>query len=326
MNEEGTLLHKASHWLQEILGLSPATQGKLLTSVVAIVLLVLLRAMVLRLALRRIEKPAAQYRWRKVTSYITFIFAFLFVGRIWFQGIGSLTTYLGLISAGIAIAMKDPLVNLAGWVFIIWRKPFGVGDRIAIAGVAGDVIDQRLFQFSILEIGNWVNADQPTGRIIQMPNGKVFSEPVANYDKGFRFIWNEMPVLVTFESDWQEAERILNEIAKKEGERLGDAAVRELRAASTRYLISQRELTPRVFVSTRDSGVLLTLRFATRIHDRRESTDRVWKEILLAFSQQDNIDFAYPTTRYYDNIVEGKPGARAARPDDAASPDTSREN
>jgi len=324
MKAEETLLHQAGHWLQDILGLSPATQGKLLTSIVAILLLGLLRAIVLRIALKRINSPSTQYRWRKITSYVTFVLAFFFVGRIWFQGIGSLSTYLGLISAGIAIAMKDPLVNLAGWFFIIWRKPFGVGDRIAIAGVAGDVIDQRLFQFSILEIGNWVDADQPTGRIIQMPNGKVFSEPVANYDKGFRFIWNEMPVLVTFESDWQEAERLLNEIAKEEGERLGDAAVRELRAASSRYLISQRELTPRVFISTRDSGVLLTLRFATRIHDRRESSDRVWKKILLAFGERDTIDFAYPTTRYYDNIVEGKPGARASRPD-APSPGATEE-
>src|SRR5437870_943240 len=99
-----------------------------------------------------------RYRWQKATAYITTPIALLIVGRIWFAGFQSIATFLGLVSAGIAIALKDILVNLAGWVFIIWRRPFALGDRIQIGQHAGDVIDVRLFQFTLNEIGNWVQA------------------------------------------------------------------------------------------------------------------------------------------------------------------------
>jgi small-conductance mechanosensitive channel len=121
---------------------------------------------------------------------------------IWVEELLSLSTFLGLVSAGLAIALREPLINLMGWAFIVWRRPFEMGDRIEIGGQAGDVIDMRVFQFTLLEIGNWVDADQSTGRAIHVPNGKVFSESLANYSKGLAYIWNEIPVRVTFESDW----------------------------------------------------------------------------------------------------------------------------
>ena len=67
----------------------------------------------------------------------------------------------------------------------------------------------RIFMFTLMEIGNWVDADQSTGRVIHIPNGKVFKEVLANYSKGFQYIWNEIPVLVTFESNWKKAKEIL---------------------------------------------------------------------------------------------------------------------
>ena len=117
------------------------------------------------------------------------------------------------MSAGLAIALKDMLSDLAGWVFILWRKPIEVGNRIQIGENSGDVIDVRPFQFTILEIGNWVKADQSTGRIIHIPNGSVFLQPLCNYDMGFKFIWNEIPVMITFDSDWEKAKEILQVIA-----------------------------------------------------------------------------------------------------------------
>src|SRR5207244_2876538 len=88
---------------------------------------------------------------------------------------------------------------------VVYRR---VQDRVQIGPHAGDVIDLGLFQFTLNEIGAWVQADQSSGRIIHVPNGKVFTDPVANYNKGFRYIWNEVPVVVTFESDWKKAKQI----------------------------------------------------------------------------------------------------------------------
>jgi small-conductance mechanosensitive channel len=298
-------------WLQDTFGMSATTQSRVLGSVVAVLLLWMVRRVVLWLAWRRVKEARARYRWRKITTYVVVPIGFLVVGRIWFAGFGSLATFLGLVSAGVAIALKDLLVNLAGWGFILWRRPFEVGDRIQIGEHAGDVIDIRIFQFSLLEVGNWVNADQSTGRVLHIPNGQVLGTPLANFSKGFQYIWNELPVTVTFESDWREAKEILAEIANEHAEHLSAAAEERIRDVSRRFLIFYSNLTPIVYTSVADHGVTLTVRSLCEPRTRRGTTENIWEAILDAFARADNIDFAYPTQRFYDNRIEGKPRAGA---------------
>jgi hypothetical protein len=219
-----------------------------------------------------------------------------------------------LLSAGLAIALQDPIVNLAGWLFIIWRRPFVVGDRIQIGDHRGDVIDIRIFQFSLLEIGNWVDADQSTGRVIHIPNGKIFREAQANYSQGFQFIWNELPVLVTFESNWKKAKEILQSVAERHAQHFSASAEEQIRQAARKFLIFYTHLTPAVYTSVADSGVLLTIRYLCELQTRRGTAQAIWEEILERFAGADDIDFAYPTSRFYDNPAEGKPEARAPLP------------
>jgi small-conductance mechanosensitive channel len=288
------------------LGLAPGTQGKLLASLVAVLAIWLLRYLLLRVVYARVQDPAARYQWRKTSASLAFVVAVLAIGRVWLEAFGSLVTFLGLLSAGLAIALKDPLSNVAGWVFIIWRKPFEVGHRIEIGDVAGDVIDIRLFQFSVLEIGNWVDADQSTGRIVHVPNARVFTEAQANYTHAFQYIWNEIPVLVTFESNWRRAKEILAGIASRFGEPASREAAEQVAQAARKYFIYYTTLTPTVYTSVKDSGVLLTIRHLCDPRKRRTVTEAIWEEILSEFARCPDIDFAYPTRRWYDNRAEGK--------------------
>lgn len=305
------MIDQVTDWIQQTLGLSAATQGRLLDSLIAILLLWAARRVALWFALRRTDDVRARYRWQKTSLYVTVPIGILIVGRIWFEGFSSIATFLGLLSAGLAIALKDLLINLAGWGFILWRRPFEVGDRLQIGEQAGDVIDLRIFQFTLLEIGNWVHADQSTGRIIHVPNGVVFTQPLANYTRGFQYIWNELPVLITFESNWRKAKELLLGIAERHGTHLTEDAARRVREVSRRFMIFYSHLTPTVYTSVGDSGVLLTLRYLCDARQRRGSAQAIWEEILDAFSRCEDIDFAYPTHRFYDNRAEGKPGARA---------------
>jgi len=298
-------------WLNALLGVAPETMQRLLATAATIVAVVLIRALIQRVLNRRVEDARALYRWRKAISYIAFGIALAVVMRVWFPGLRGVSTFLGLLSAGLAIALRDPIVNLAGWAFILWRKPFEVGDRIQTGSHAGDVIDVRIFQFTLMEIGNWVDADQSTGRVIHVPNGKVFTDTTANYTKGFQHIWNEIAVLVTFESDWEKAKLILTEIANRCAEKLSATAQQRLRKAAQKYMIFYSKLTPVVYTSVADSGVLLTIRYLTAPRHRRGSSEAIWEEILRAFARCDDIDFAYPTQRFYQNPVEGKPGRQA---------------
>ncbi len=294
-------------WLERITSMSVATQNKIVISAATILVLILVRRLVLLYVRRNFDDIQVQYHVRKISLYIAYFLAILIMSWVWFRGLRALTTYFGLLSAGLAIALRDPLVNLAGWVFILWRKPFEVGDRIAMGDHAGDVIDTRIFQFTLMEIGNWVAADQSTGRVIHIPNGKVFTETLANYTKGFQYIWNEVPVMVTFESDWEKAKRIMMKIGDKHA--IHDVKARnQLQKAARKFMIFYATLTPTVYTSVADSGVLLTLRYLCHPRQRRGTAQAIWEDVLREFAQCDDIDFAYPTQRFYHNLQEGKSG------------------
>jgi small-conductance mechanosensitive channel len=292
-------------WAQSALNLSPRLLTKLLVSLLIILTLWLLRLLVTWVASRRTEDVRVQYRWRKATAYVAVALGALLIGVVWLENIQSMAVYLGLVSAGLAIALKDPLTNLFGWVFIVWRRPFVVGDRIQIGQHAGDVIDLRIFQFTMLEIGHWVDADQSTGRIIHVPNGQVFSDALANYTTGFEYIWNEVPVCVTFESNWEKAKKILQEIANRNAAQLSQSAADRIQQAARRFMIMYSKLTPTVYTSVEDSGVLLTIRYMCDPRKRRSSEQAIWEDILKAFAEQPDIEFAYPTQRFYNRGAEG---------------------
>jgi len=308
-------------WVQGLTGLSFQSQAKILTSLVAVLGVYLLRHLILRVVDRKVDDSKLLYQWSKGSAQVSFVLAFLLVAMIWLEAIQSLGTFLGLLSAGIAIALKDLVASLAGWIFILWRRPFQLGDRIQIGSHAGDVVDIRIFQFTLLEIGNWVAADQSTGRIIHVPNARLLTEPMANYTSQFQFIWNEMPVLLTFESDWRRAKDLLTGILE---EKVGGAvseAEKAIRTASRRFFIHFKKLTPKVYTSVEDSGVLLTLRFICHARQRRGTAEDLWEAILDAFSKEPDIDFAYPTTRMFHNLLEGKREIRAPLPPGFGVPD-----
>jgi len=294
----------------KLLGLAPETQAKIFQSLLLILLFWGVRWLSLRLIDRRSASPTARYQWSRGTGYVLVAIGALAIGRIWFEGLGSIVTYLGLLSAGLAVALQDVLKNLAGWLFILWRSPFKIGDRIQVGEFAGDVIDQRIFQFSLLEIGGWVRADQSTGRVIHVPNGFVFTQSLSNYSGGFDYIWCELPVLVTFESNWKKAKSLLGEIALQRGVDLTEAAEEQIRSASRKYLIFYNELKPIVYTSVEESGVLLTIRFLSEPRRRRGREQAIWEGVLEAFAKHGDIDFAYPTQRFYNNRAEGKPGTQ----------------
>jgi len=303
-------------------GLTAETQTKLVFTLILGLVLVLLRRAVLRIVDKRVEDPALRYRWSKASAYTAFVFGLLVVVQVWFTAIRSVGTFLGLLSAGLAIALKDLVADLAGWVFILWRRPFDLGDRIQLGDHAGDVVDTRIFAFTILEIGNWVEADQSTGRMIHLPNASVFTLPLANYTAGFPYLWNELPVLVTFESDWRKAKTLLERVALEETESVSHEAERALKQTTKRFLIHYRKLTPAVYTSVRDSGVQLTIRYLCRPRERRGTAQTLWERILVCFAEHSDIDFAYPTQRMFLNPVEGKEQARAELPPLSSGGDT----
>ena len=286
-------------FLSNEVGISAATQNKIIVSIIILILVSVLRFVILRIVWKQTQNIKSRYNWKRSISLTFSLIATFLIGAVWLPAFEQFGAFLGLFTAGLAIALKDPLSNLAGWFFIVFRKPFGVGDRIQIGPHAGDVIDIRLFQFSILEIGNWVDADQSTGRIIHLPNGKVFLESQASYTGGFEYIWHEISVLITFESNWKKAKEILTEVVNNHAEHLSKSAAKEIFEASKNYMIYYKNLSPIVYTKVKDSGVNFTMRYLCNPRKRRGSENEIWEEVLTRFEQHKDISLAYPTTRFY---------------------------
>lgn len=283
---------------------------QLLTSALILIVVIAGRRVALRVHSKRSKDLRSRYLWEQASMYLAVAVFLVAFERIWLDWFTSWAA-LGLVSAGIAVAMKEPLTNLAGWVFILWRRPFQLGDRVQIGEHKGDVVEVRLFQFSIVEVGNWVDADQLTGRVLHVPNGQVFVSVLANYSRGLGQLWNELPVQVTFESDWEKAKELLTQIVTKKAEEWA-GITSELPGGRQRGVtLLHVPDAPSVHTRVADSGVLLTVRYACETRRRRETESELWEAVLREFKKHNNIDFAYPTQRFYDNRHEGKPEARA---------------
>jgi small-conductance mechanosensitive channel len=285
--------------LAETLGMSVDVLRKIAASIAVVGGVLLLRSLTLRWVRAQVDDLDAQYRTRKATTYVATVIAVITLAFIWVDAFGALPTYLGLVSAGIAIALADLLKNMAGWAYLLIRRPFRVGDRIEIQDTRGDVVDIRLFRFSMMEVGGWVDSDQSTGRLVHVPNGLLFTDRVANYTEGFSHIWDEIAVLITFESDWLHAEELIREVLGRLAPQVEETAGARIRATARTYQIRVGALTPTVYLSVRDSGVLLTARYLVEARGRRGVENEIWRGILEAFATTPKVTLAYPTVRTY---------------------------
>lgn len=264
---------------------------------------------VVRLLARRVRDHASRRFLVKTIDYILAIVALAVIAKIWIRSI-NIGTLLGLTAAGLVLALKEPVANLAGWLFILVRQPLRVGDRIQVGALAGDVVEIRLMMFTVLEIGNWIGGDQATGRAVHVPNSVVFTQPVANYMQAFRHIWHELEVHITYESDWKRAEEILLGILERHAADPRDEALRHPDERDAIYLRFFRELAPDVWLSVTRTSVRLSMRYLCDPRRRRASERAIWRDVLEAFAAEPRIALAYPTRRFYDNAAEGRPQSR----------------
>jgi len=150
-------------------------QNELLRQMLLILLFVVLVAVLVHviqgLVKRFVSDPTRLYRIIRIVRGMGAFIALLLVVLVLAPELGDLLTVLTVIGAGLAIAMREVILSLAGWFRITTMSSYKLGDRIEINDVSGDVIDIRLLRTSLMEIRGWVDADQSTGRIVHFPNG-----------------------------------------------------------------------------------------------------------------------------------------------------------
>ncbi|QHI39125.1 Small-conductance mechanosensitive channel [Kordia antarctica] len=235
-------------------------------------------------AVKLVNDNETKYKFRKLVSflgYIAFFIGLMFIFNTKFSGIG---TALGVAGAGIAFALQEVIVSVAGYITIFTGRFFKVGDRIKLGSVKGDVIDIGLLRTTLMEIGDWVNGDLYNGKMVRVANSFVFKDPVYNYSGDFPFLWDELIVPVKTNSDFKYTKELFENILKEE---LGDFANNSQAAWDKmigEYNIENAKVQPMVTMLFNENWITFTLRYVVDFKSRRITKSNLSEKILSAIN------------------------------------------
>jgi len=289
-------------WLQ-----NPTTEKIMYSSISVFVLYSVFSFLINEIGLRYLGTSKIRYLFRKSVSMLLLVVISAVLLRIWIPNPQALIVAYGVIAAGIAVSLQDIVKNFIGGLTIFFGGLYQVGNRIEINGTAGDVIDIGLFNTTMLEIGEWIDADQATGRITIVPNGAVLKEPTKNYSKQHSYLWDELSIVITSESDWQEAMRLMSEIGLNHTKDFVEEASKSLTRLERYYYVEGHILDPNTYVKPDNNGYKLTLRYVVNAWKRRSTHSDIWSDILITFDDHKLIKIAPVTYSVYEYPkVKGK--------------------
>lgn len=255
---------------------------KLLLSFIILMIYFKLIRIINKLLFKSIKDNGVYYTTRKRLYYVHFVILFVIFIIMWSESRLDLTIYVGFISAGIAIALREIFTNIAALLIIVIQKPFVVGDRITVNDRTGDVINQKIFHFVVMEVSPKTDGEQSTGKIVHIPNNYIFLHSITNANKGFEYIWNEINVMLTLDSDWEAAKAELEAIVTKHAQPLAEEAKDKVHEASRMYRLHYENLTltPLIYITVKNGVIQLTMRYLTDPTNSRVTEDLIWREIL----------------------------------------------
>ncbi len=276
----------------------------LLTLIALFVVYFLFEIFIPKLFSSRISDQKTRYTLSKLFYILSIVIFMAVTISIWVEDPTSLLVTYSIIGAGIAFALQDVFKNFVGGMYIMATSLMRVGDRIEIDGNFGDVMDVGIMSTTLMEIKGWVQGDQASGRMISIPNGFILSKVAINYTRDHSFIWDELFIPITYESDWRTATTVVREILYKETEALTNKAQDDIERLGERFYLPKRETEPAVYVTLTDNWVTLDARYVTDTRNRRILKDRLSRLILEAFESADNIHVASETATI--TVVPGK--------------------
>jgi small-conductance mechanosensitive channel len=234
---------------------------------------------------KREEFSTSVYTLRKVIRYTLTAVSLIIIYGIWVDQLGDFSVALGILAAGLAFALQEIIGSFAGWITIITGNPFNIGDRIETGGIKGDVVDIGILRTTVMEIGNWLDGDHNTGRLVTLSNAFIFKEPLFSYSVHLHYIWDEIRIPIPYGSDWQKAMAIMSNavtqhsayqalLPKAEAQRL------ELRK---KIAVKITPLDPRIFVNLTDNWIQLGLVYPVDTDLRRVFRSEVSQTLLAEF-------------------------------------------
>ncbi len=239
--------------------------------------------------LKKMQDNKKEYIYTQKFRFIISILKIFIFLLIWSNYLSKFVTLISFISAGVTIAIRDLIFNFFAGIYIKVKKPFIIEDRIEINNYKGDVININTLSFELLEVNNESFIGQSTGVITHIPNSTIFSYPLRNYNTAFKYIWSEISVKVSLNSDVNKAKKVLykivnsNEIIKK----IPAKIKRQITNVSTDYRIYYNKYEPTIYTQVVDTHIELTIRYLIHPKKARYVNSTIWNNILQAYHNQE---------------------------------------
>ena len=245
--------------------------------------------------LKKVKISNTRYSLKRTFSALSLATYAVSLLAIWIAEAQYILLSLGLIGAAIAFALQDIFKNFAGGIMIFLNGIYHVGDRIEFNNKFGDVIDIGILYTTLMETREWVSGDQETGRLTIMPNGGVLTGVVHNYSRDLNFIWDELTIPITYESDWKEAKSIILDMVIKETKKTVENAEKVMQELEGKYYFTKRAIEPSVFLTLTDNWISFGVRYVTDVSSRRILHDKLNRAILKEIEKSKNVHVASTT-------------------------------
>ncbi len=266
-----------------------------ISSAVVLSLTFLIHRVIARLLRLRIKDSSAFHTLRMLTRNSLFVLGGLLILAIWLGAGSNLAVTMGVFGAGIAFASQEVIGSFAGYLNIVIGGVFHIGDRVRIGDVVGDVVDIGMLRTTVMEIEGWVRADQYTGRMVTVANRMIFSDSVFNYTQHWPYLWDEIMLPITYDSNWHLAGQILLEHGRDYTGDFQEQAKSIFGELRKRYPLQETPVEPSLYVVMTDNWIEMTLRYVVDPHERRVVASKLHHDILQHFEAEDAITIASAT-------------------------------
>lgn len=207
----------------------------------------------------------------------------------WGQYIKNLLTFISVISAAFTIALRDLVFNFFCGLYIKIAKPFEIEDRIEIDEYKGDVINIKSMNFEILEVKNNDFTGQSTGIIIHLPNSIIFKNPLKNYNKAFKYIWDEITIKVPLDCNLPKTKSTLYKIVNSNDiiKNIPPKMKNQINNISNNYRIYYNKYEPIIYTKIKDEHIELEIRYLIHPKKARFVESTIWNKIIEAYKNNE---------------------------------------
>lgn len=218
-------------------------------------------------------------------KFLFVIFLLIIIFIAYYGDWGDIGFIAGLLTIALGMALQKPITSVFAWLIIITRKPFNIGDRVTISNIKGDITDISLTHIYLEEVGGTIDGEEKSNRTIILPTSIIFEQEAINYTEKDDYILDEVTIAITYESNLDKAEEIMNNAVSKIMKPFWEKFPKKIPQES------------HIRLRCKDSGIDVTVRYHTLATNRNAIATDIIRESLRQIRKSDDVEIAYPHTQ-----------------------------